>query len=204
METQEVAKIFRIRAAMPATWTAEKQGKLCDLTPVHHNTYPDLLVARGQAEEGMKRMYGVEYLPIFMADTRSAQLVMMWAESKGITKKKIRVPCSEAGAERRRNRMYTTTQDHENVDLKPATVKLVHDKSLGLICSLVSNECLCLYCLGYIPARLHPGLTKNRRPRLLAEKLHAHQDKVRAYSPADAQTQSLLCLRCANCNPSTD
>ena len=100
--------------------------------------------------------------------------------------------------------MYATTQDHKNIDLKPATMNLVHDESSGLNCSLVSNECSCLYCPDYLRERLHPGLTKNRRLRLLAQMLHAHQDEVRAYSPADTQTQSLLCPGCVNCVPSSD
>ena len=86
--------------------------------------------------------------------------------------------------------MYGNTQDDESIDLKPATVNLVHDKSLGLICSLLSDESLYLFCPAYGPvymqARLHPGLTENGRPRLLTEMLHAHQDAVRAHSLAKA------------------
>ena len=103
-----------------------------------------------------------------------------------------------------------TTQDHENVDLKPAmasldietsslvheTTNLVHDASSGLICSLVSNGPV------YMRARLQHGLTENGGPRLLAEMLHAHQNAVIAYSLADAHTQSLRCLVCVNCTPS--
>ena len=102
--------------------------------------------------------------------------------------------------------MCVTTQYHKNVDLKPATASLdietlclehetanlVHDASSGLICSLFSDKSLCLSCPSYdecTRARLQPGLTKVGRSRLIAEILHVHQDEVRAYSPADAQTQ---------------
>ena len=66
-----LAKEPMIRTAMPTTWMAGKQGKLRDLTPVRHHTYPDLLLVRGRTKEGMKRMYGAEYLPILMASTRT-------------------------------------------------------------------------------------------------------------------------------------
>ena len=72
VEMQESAKIFWLRAAMPATWMARKQGTLRDLISLRHHTYPDLLVVRGRGKEGMKRMYGVEYLTILMACTRTA------------------------------------------------------------------------------------------------------------------------------------
>ena len=57
------------------------------------------------------------------------------------------------------HRMYGTTQDHVNVDLKPATVNMVHDESLGLICSLVSNE-------DFVPVLtgLRPGLHASETP----------------------------------------
>ena len=75
------------------------------------------------------------------------------------------------------------------------TSNLDHDKRSGLICSLVSDKSLRLICPAYSPvysqvymrARLQPGLTEKIKPRLLSEMLHTHQDKVRAYSPADAQ-----------------
>ena len=55
---------------MSECWMAGMQGQLRDRIPVWHHTYPYLLVVRGRAEKGMKRMYGVEYLPILMASTR--------------------------------------------------------------------------------------------------------------------------------------
>ena len=67
---QSAAAVFWFRTAMPATWEAGKKGKLKHLTPVQHDEYEDLLVVRGRALEGMKAMYGVDYLPILMANTR--------------------------------------------------------------------------------------------------------------------------------------
>ena len=62
------------------------------------------------------------------------------------------------------NRMYVTTLGHENADLKPATVNLVHDKSTDLDCSPVSNENLRLFCPAQGPvyrrARVKPRLTE--------------------------------------------
>ena len=104
--------------------------------------------------------------------------------------------------------MCANTQDYENVDPKPATMNLVDDKGSCLICSLIFDECLCLYYpafgLVYMQAELHPGLTESRRPRFLAQMIHAHRDAVKAHSLAEAQTQSVLCLGCVNCNPSSD
>ena len=133
--------------------------------------------------------------------------------------------CSKERCRRKGHKMKNcpakkSPQDHENIDLKPATVildidtsslvhetlPLVHNESSGLICILVSDESLCLICPAYDPvylrARLQPGLIENGRPRLLAEMLHGHQNAVRAYSLAEAHTQSLRCLGCVNCAPS--
>ena len=82
VEMRSAAVTFWMRAAMPATWKAGKEGKLRDLTPVKHHICSDLLVVRGQAEEGMKRMYGVKFLPILMSSTRTAQMVMLWAHEQ--------------------------------------------------------------------------------------------------------------------------
>ena len=82
VETKAAAEVFWMRAAMPATWEAGRQGKLRDLTPVRHHAYNDLLVVKGRAIEGMKAMYGVEYLPILMSTTRTAELVMLWAHDQ--------------------------------------------------------------------------------------------------------------------------
>ena len=76
----------------------------------------------------------------------------------------------------------TSSLEHE------ATI-LDHKTSLGLICSLVSNNSLCLSCLAYnecTQARLQPGLSKDGRPQLIAEMLHVHLDEVRAYSLAQS------------------
>ena len=59
-----------------------REARLRDLTLVWHHTYPDLLVVRGRGKEGMKRMYGVKFLPILMSSTRTAQMVMLWAHEQ--------------------------------------------------------------------------------------------------------------------------
>ena len=85
--------------------------------------------------------------------------------------------------------MYVTAQDHENVDLRPATASLDvetlslehetanldHNADSGLICSLDSVKSSCLSCPAYnecTQARLLPGLTKDGRPRFIAEKCY--------------------------------
>ena len=61
--------------------------------------------------------------------------------------------------------MYVTTQDHGNVDLKPATASLVHettnlvhDKSSDLTGSLISDKSLCLICPAYGPVYIRASL----------------------------------------------
>ena len=112
------------------------------------------------------------------------------------------------GLSKEGNQMCANTIENENINLKPATVNLVHDKGSCLICSLDSGECLCLYCPAfgpvYMQAELQLRLTENPRPRFLAQILHAHRDAVRAHSLAEAQTQSLLCPGCVNCTPNSD
>ena len=63
METQDAAKVFWQRAAMPATWMTGRRGELQylmpelmtfglqDLVPVRHRTYSDLLAVRDLAED---------------------------------------------------------------------------------------------------------------------------------------------------------
>ena len=79
--------------------------------------------------------------------------------------------CSKERCRRKGHKMKNcpakkSPQDHENIDLKPATVildidtsslvhetlPLVHNESSGLICILVSDESLCLICPAYGPA----------------------------------------------------
>ena len=41
-----------------------------------------LLVIIGRAEAGLKKYFGVHYLPVIMANTSNAKLIMLWAHCK--------------------------------------------------------------------------------------------------------------------------
>ena len=74
--------MFWIQVASPATIEAYKQGKLKTLTPVVHDVYPDVLVVRGRAMEGMKTFFHQEFLPIIMSKTRTGFMIMLWAHEQ--------------------------------------------------------------------------------------------------------------------------
>lgn len=76
---KQAAVEFWIQAAMPATWKAGQRGKLKHLTPEQHPKYKDMLVIKGRATRGLEILYEVDFLPIIMASTRTAELVMQWA-----------------------------------------------------------------------------------------------------------------------------
>ena len=44
-----------------------------------HARYQDMLVVVGRASKGFKKLFQRDYLPIIMATTRTAWLVMLWA-----------------------------------------------------------------------------------------------------------------------------
>ena len=67
VERQEAARIFWLRAAMPATWMTRKRCELRDLTPDWFHTDPEFPLVRTRTEERIKRTYGAVYFPIFMA-----------------------------------------------------------------------------------------------------------------------------------------
>ena len=82
MVAKEMAVTFWMRVAMPATNRAAASEKLKHLTPMQHPKYSDMLVVVGRSVSGLKLHYQKDYLPILMASTRTAWLVMMWAHSE--------------------------------------------------------------------------------------------------------------------------
>ena len=70
---------FWLRVAMPATNLAASEGKLRQLNPKQHHKHPDILVVVGRAVAGFQNMFKKDYLPIIMAKTRTAWLIMVWA-----------------------------------------------------------------------------------------------------------------------------
>ena len=77
-----MAEMFWMRAAMPATNKAGLEGKLKHLTPKKHDVYEDVIVVTGRALEGMKHYLQKDFLPVLMSTTRTAQLVTMWAHNR--------------------------------------------------------------------------------------------------------------------------
>ena len=67
---------------MPATNEALVKGKLKHLTPMKHARYQDMLVVVGRASKGFKKLFQRDYLPIIMATSRTAWLVMLWAHGR--------------------------------------------------------------------------------------------------------------------------
>ena len=76
---EDMASTFWLRVAMPATNLAASQGKLKHLNPQQHFKYPDMLVVVGRAVAGFQNLFQKDFLPIIMAKTRTAWLVMVWA-----------------------------------------------------------------------------------------------------------------------------
>ena len=76
---RELAVRFWVKVAMPTTREAKEQGKLKKLTLWEHE---NLLVVSGRAEAGLKKYFGVHFLPVLMASTRVAQLIMLWAHEQ--------------------------------------------------------------------------------------------------------------------------
>ena len=77
--SREMAVIFWMRVAMPATNKAAAAGKLKHLSPMQHSRYRDMLVVVGRVSQGFQSLFQKEYLPILMSSTRTAWLVMLWA-----------------------------------------------------------------------------------------------------------------------------
>ena len=82
MLAREMAITFWMRVAMPATNEALVKGKLRHLSPMKHVKYEDMLVVVGRASKGFQHLFQREYLPIIMASTRTAWLVMLWAHGE--------------------------------------------------------------------------------------------------------------------------
>ena len=79
--SREMAITFWMRVAMPATNQAAGEGKLKHLSPMKHAKYQDMLVVVGRAVQGLQNLFQRDYLPIILAKTRTAYLVMLWAHS---------------------------------------------------------------------------------------------------------------------------
>ena len=79
---RDMAEMFWMRVAMPATNKAGTEGKLKHLTPKRHDVYGDVVVVTGRALEGMKHYLQRDFLPVIMSSTRSAQLVTLWAHTR--------------------------------------------------------------------------------------------------------------------------
>ena len=79
LSEKDLATRFWILTAMPATWEALKEGKLKKLTTWSHE---GMVVVSGRAEMGLEKYYGVTHLPVIMASTRIAYLVMLDAHNQ--------------------------------------------------------------------------------------------------------------------------
>ena len=77
VDEKDMAEMFWMRVAMPATNKAGSEGKLRHLTPKKHDVYDDMIVVTDRALEGMKHYLHRDYLPVLMSSTRTAQLVML-------------------------------------------------------------------------------------------------------------------------------
>ena len=77
-----MAVTFWVRVAMPATNKAAMDGKLKHLTPFKHAEFPDILVVTGRAATGFQQFFQKEFLPILMAGTRTAYMIMLWAHDE--------------------------------------------------------------------------------------------------------------------------
>ena len=79
---RDMAEMFWMRAAMPATNKAGLEGKLKHLTPKKHDIFEDVVVVTGRALEGLRHYLQKDFLPVLMASTRTAQLITLWAHTR--------------------------------------------------------------------------------------------------------------------------
>lgn len=76
---KDLAVLFWVKVAMPATRKAYEEKKLTKLSLWEHE---NMLVITGRAQEGLRYYFGTEYLPVLMSTTRTAELIMMWAHGQ--------------------------------------------------------------------------------------------------------------------------
>ena len=76
---RNMAQQFWIRSVMSETRKALEKGQLAKLTVWEHE---GIIVVTGRAELGLKKFYGVNYLPVIMSYTRVVQLIMLWAHER--------------------------------------------------------------------------------------------------------------------------
>ena len=84
-----MAVLYWVKQAIPVTRKAFREKRLQKLTLWEHE---GMLVLSGRAMEGMKKYFGVSLLPVVMAQTRVAELIMLHAHSMDhhMTKGEIR------------------------------------------------------------------------------------------------------------------
>ena len=70
---------YWIEVAMPATRLALEEGKLKKLTTFQKD---GIIVVTGRAEQGIKKYYGVTFLPVLMSSERVSYLIMLDAHNK--------------------------------------------------------------------------------------------------------------------------
>ena len=75
--SKDMAEMYWMRVAMPATNKAGAQGKLKHLTPKKHDQYDDVIVVTGRAIEGLRHYLQRDFLPVIMSSTRTAHLVVL-------------------------------------------------------------------------------------------------------------------------------
>ena len=78
---RDMAITFWLRVAMPASNKAAAEGKLKHLSPMQHPKYGDMLVVVGRSVRGLRQYFQQEFLPILMASTRVAWLIILWAHN---------------------------------------------------------------------------------------------------------------------------
>ena len=89
MLASNMAVLFWVKLAIPETRKAFREKRLQKLTLWEHE---GMLVLSGRAMERMKNYFWVSFLPVVMAQTRVAELIMLHAHSMDhhMTKGEIR------------------------------------------------------------------------------------------------------------------
>ena len=73
-----MATVFWMRQAQPATRKAFKEKKLQQLTLWERD---GMVVVSGRAMEGLNHYFGVDHLPVLISSTRVAELIMLHAHA---------------------------------------------------------------------------------------------------------------------------
>ena len=76
---EDMVMTFWLNVALPATNQAASEGQLTHLYHQQHHKFPDMLLVVWRLLAGLQNLFKKDFLPIIMAKTRTAWIIMVWA-----------------------------------------------------------------------------------------------------------------------------